>query len=163
MKKISLLVFVLLLGATSLFTACLPEEDSLASFQQAQIDEQKILDYIELNNLDATKADAGFYYVVDSIGSAEKPDITSTVSMRYRGRFLNNEIFDTSFDQETPVEFPLANLIQGWQLGIPIFGKGGKGTLLLPSDLAYGEAGQLTGGVPAHAVLIFDIELVNFY
>ena len=39
------------------------------------------------------------------------------------------------FDQSTSagISFPLTNVIQGWQEGIPLFSEGGTGKLLIPS------------------------------
>lgn len=75
------------------------------------------------------------------------------------GKLLKNEKI---FDQTTgsPVSFPLQNLIEGWQEGIPKLKKGGKGTFFIPSALGYGPYGS--GDIPANAPLIFEIELVNF-
>ena len=59
-----------------------------------------------------------------------------------------------------PTILSLANVISGWQLGIPEFKKEGKGTLLIPSALAYGSSGR--GSIPPNTVLAFDIELLDF-
>ena len=53
--------------------------------------------------------------------------------------------------------FPLSNVIQGWQEGIPLFSEGGSGVLLIPSALGYG--GQAVGSIPANSVLIFEVSL----
>ncbi|MEO0877290.1 MAG: FKBP-type peptidyl-prolyl cis-trans isomerase, partial [Bacteroidota bacterium] len=42
----------------------------------------------------------------------------------------------------------------------PKYGRGGAGTLLVPSALGYGS--QRVGPIPANSVLIFDIELIDF-
>jgi FKBP-type peptidyl-prolyl cis-trans isomerase FkpA len=39
------------------------------------------------------------------------------------------------------------------------FGKGGKGRLLIPSPLAYGDRDM--GEIPSNSALIFDIEVVD--
>jgi FKBP-type peptidyl-prolyl cis-trans isomerase FkpA len=64
------------------------------------------------------------------------------------------------FDKGDKVEFPLYQLIEGWQIGIPKFGKGGKGKLLVPSRLGYGSSDR--GSIPANSTLIFDIELLDW-
>ena len=60
-------------------------------------------------------------------------------------------------------------MIRGWQLGIPQVKKGGIVRLLLPSRYAYGPFAQpqlgkdygLTNGLPASAVLDFEIQLYD--
>jgi len=52
------------------------------------------------------------------------------------------------------------NLIQGWKIGVPKFGVGGSGHLLIPPNLAYGEFPN--NGIRNRSVLIFDIELLGF-
>ena len=49
---------------------------------------------------------------------------------------------------------------EGWDEGIALFGKGGKGTLYIPSTMAYG-AQSPTPLIPANSVLVFDVEVVD--
>ena len=44
-------------------------------------------------------------------------------------------------------------------MGIPLFGVGGKGTILIPSGLAYGTAGNTA--IPPNYPIAFDVELVE--
>jgi FKBP-type peptidyl-prolyl cis-trans isomerase len=39
----------------------------------------------------------------------------------------------------------LAGVIQGWQQGLQMMKEGGKATLVIPGDLAYGDAGSGEG------------------
>jgi FKBP-type peptidyl-prolyl cis-trans isomerase FkpA len=97
---------------------------------------------------------SGLYYVIDQPGTGNNPTINSTVTVNYKGYFTNEQIFDGS-----TATFPLSNVIKGWQLGIPLFKKGGKGKLLLPSRLGYKNG---VTGIPAGSVLIFEIDLIDF-
>ena len=55
----------------------------------------------------------------------------------------------------------LDNTIYGWQLAMPRMNIKDKMHLYLPSRLAYGEEGS--GNVPANAVMIFEIELIDIF
>ena len=124
------------------------------------INQDEIAAYLEENNLTAEKTESGIHYIIEAEGSEEKPTMNDTVTCHYKGYFINGSKFDSSYDRGRPASFPLKQVIQGWQEGIPLFGKGGKGTLIIPSRLAYGS--NPPGGLPPDAVMIFDIELINF-
>lgn len=127
---------------------------------QMETDEELIQQYITDNNLDAKSLESGLYVVIEIEGSQDKPELSSEIEIDYEGHYLDGEKFDSSYDRGEPLIFTLAGLIEGWQLGIPEFGKGGIGTLLIPSHLGYGSNPPF--GVREDAVLVFDIELINF-
>ena len=136
-----------------LFSGCSKEES------QREIDANLIRQYIEDNNLDAQSTDSGLHYVIDEPGSSEHPELSSTVRVIYTGRLLDGYQFDSSGGSVK--EFRLSQLIGGWQEGIPLFGKGGKGILIIPSHLGYGA--NFLPGIPPNSVLVFDMELVDFF
>jgi FKBP-type peptidyl-prolyl cis-trans isomerase len=72
--------------------------------------------------------------------------------MTYTGTLLNG----TKFDAGT-ISYPLSQLIVGWQIAVPLIGKGGRIKVVLPSSLGYGA--QTTGPIPANSPLYFDITL----
>jgi FKBP-type peptidyl-prolyl cis-trans isomerase len=126
---------------------------------QAAVDKQIILKYIADHNLNAIEEPNGLYYVPTVVGTGGYPNINSTVTVYYKGYFTNGNVFDQT--TISPIAFPLANVITGWQEGIPLMQTGGKATLLIPSALAYGSQGA--GSVPGNTVLIFDVQLVSFH
>ena len=130
-------------------------DDQLSVEEQFTEDIRLIEEYINTKNLTATKTADGIYYVTTAEGSSEKPKITSQVTVTYKGYFLDGQVFDAA----EKATFPLYSVIQGWQIGIPKFGKGGKGMLLIPSKYDYGSQ-NIAGRT--NAVLIFDIEVFNF-
>ncbi len=123
----------------------------------SQLDEDIILQYISDNNLNAEPTGSGLYYVISSTGNGEFPNINSFVTVAYKGTLTNGTIFDQS--SSSGVTFPLSNVIQGWQEGIPLFSEGGSGILLIPSALGYGS--QSVGNIPENSVLIFEVTLLN--
>jgi FKBP-type peptidyl-prolyl cis-trans isomerase FkpA len=142
-----------ILGFAVLLSAC--GKDELSVEEQFNADIKLIEAYLSEKGLTAQKTPDGVYYIIETEGTADKPKITSTVTVSYLGYFLDGQAFDGS-DKAT---FPLYAVIQGWQIGIPKFGKGGKGKLLIPSKYAYG---QNSVGGRKNAVLIFDIEVFDF-
>lgn len=99
--------------------------------------------------------------IVDlTVGTGDEVKAGNTVTAHYTGALVaDGTIFQSSKDTGNPFTSPLANLIQGWQEGIPGMKVGGKRRLVIPYAKAYGEAGQPAGGIPAKADLVFDIEL----
>lgn len=135
------------------FTACNKDDTK----KQAKADEVTITNYIADHKLNAIATGTGLYYIVTTPGTGTQPTINSTVTVNYKGYLTNNSVFDQSSPSGTT--FPLSSVIKGWQEGIPLFKKGGKGILLIPSALGYGNQPQ--GSIPANSVLIFDIDLLN--
>ena len=122
-----------------------------------RVDEDIILQYISDNNLNAEPTGSGLYYVINTNGNGNVPDINSIVTVAYKGTLTDGTIFDQS--DANGLTFPLTNVIQGWQEGIPLFSEGGSGILLIPSALGYGN--QPIGNIPANSILIFEVTLIN--
>ncbi len=95
--------------------------------------------------------------MIEQQGSGNNPTTSSKVTVKYKGYFTDNSVFDESGN--TPITNYLSVFIPGWKIGIPLFKPGGKGTLFIPSNLAYGSSGS--GSVPGNTVIIFDIELIE--
>jgi FKBP-type peptidyl-prolyl cis-trans isomerase FkpA len=124
---------------------------------QATADENIITKYIADHQLNATATGSGLYYVITTQGTGVQPSANSVVTVNYKGYLTDGTVFDRS--PAGGFVTSLTKVIQGWQEGIPLFKKGGKGMLLVPSALGYGS--QATASIPASSVLIFDIELVD--
>jgi FKBP-type peptidyl-prolyl cis-trans isomerase FkpA len=145
-------IFTALAGAVLLFAQCKKED-------QSEVDRQIILEHLAANNIIAEEDPSGIFYIITTEGTGDHPAPNATVTVRYRGYFLNGNTFDQTAPGQTAT-FPLTGLIEGWQIAIPLLKKGGAGTFWIPSALAYGSTPRQ--GIPANSVLVFDIELVNF-
>lgn len=96
----------------------------------------------------------------DVVGEGPACPHGGTVRVHYRGTLEDGTQFDSSYDRGEPIEFPLSNLIEGWQVGIPGMRVGGKRRLEVPWSMAYGERGA-PPTIPPRANLIFEIELLG--
>lgn len=161
MKKFALLF------ATALFlVSCGETEEKTETTTEPVVEEvvepttdEEILAYLAEKGWEGVKHESGMYVVTDTLGEGEaRPAITDEVTIFYAGYLLDGLKFDGTAD--APATFPLNQLIEGWQIGIPLFGKGGKGKLIIPSDLAYGDRDN--GQIPGGSTLMFEIELVDF-
>ncbi len=105
-----------------------------------------------------TSLDSGLVYIDFVPGVGQVAETGDTVTVNYTGWLQETgQMFDSG-----PFQFVVGNegVIAGWDLGLPGMAVGGSRRLIIPADLAYGEAG--TGGIiPPNATLIFDIELVD--
>ena len=69
----------------------------------------------------------------------------------------------TQFDTSPSYTFPLGvgQVIRGWDQGVVGMKVGGQRRLVIPPDLAYGNAGAGGGLIPPNATLVFDITLLS--
>jgi FKBP-type peptidyl-prolyl cis-trans isomerase len=120
--------------------------------------------YLDKNKIKAVQSPEGVFVVVKEAGdAANKIDSTKTASVFYKGYSFDGKVFDTNIKPNDPAAKPfdvkvLTNsVIQGWDIGLQYFGKGGKGTIYVPAMLAYGP--QPNGQIKAYENLAFDLEI----
>lgn len=103
---------------------------------------------------------SGLQYKVLTEGSGKSPKATDTVTVNYRGAFVNGTEFDSSYKRGQPATFPVNGVIAGWTEALQLMKEGAKWQIFIPSNLAYGEkgAGSVIG---PNAALIFDVELIS--
>ncbi len=108
-----------------------------------------------------TFSDTGLGIIDIETGTGETPETGKLVSVHYTGWLSDGTKFDSSLDRGTPFEFPLGEgrVIPGWDEGLATMKVGGIRRLIIPPELAYGEAGR--PGIPPNAELTFDVELLE--
>jgi FKBP-type peptidyl-prolyl cis-trans isomerase FkpA len=107
-------------------------------------------------NDDAVKTESGMVYCEMKRGEGAQPSLKSTVEVHYHGTLTDGTVFDSSVDRGQTISFPLGGVIKGWQEGLQMMKEGGKATLIIPSDIAYGDAGS--GEVRARAWLALALD-----
>jgi FKBP-type peptidyl-prolyl cis-trans isomerase FkpA len=136
---------VLLLAAVIALAACAPEGPppggSVAALEQ--------LDQVVGDGIPARSGDRVSVHYTGWIYDERNPD-------RRGARF------DSSLDRGQPFSFVLGagQVIRGWDEGVAGMKVGGKRTLVIPPDLAYGRrgAGRV---IRPHSSLVFEIELLD--
>lgn len=125
---------------------------------------------------------SGLLYKIEKKGDKDVKALSDSakVTVHYKGSKADGTVFDATrfadmpaarqeemkrykpnaYDKDEPISFVLNQVIAGWTEGLKLIGKGGKITLWIPYNLAYGERGA--GGVIApYEALRFDVELID--
>jgi FKBP-type peptidyl-prolyl cis-trans isomerase FklB len=103
---------------------------------------------------------SGLQYKVIKEGTGEKPEITDTVTVDYRGTLINGTEFDSSYKRGKPATFPVNGVIAGWSEALQLMKVGSEWQLFIPPNLAYGER-AVGRDIGPNATLIFDIKLLS--
>lgn len=108
------------------------------------------------------KTESGLLYKIEEEGdmSAKPTSLEDVVKVHYEGTTRTGKVFDSSYKRNAPIDFALNRVIKGWGEGLQLVGKGGKITLWIPSELAYGERGAGADIGPNEA-LCFVVELLD--
>jgi peptidylprolyl isomerase len=159
MRKLSLL-FILIL-TTALIVNCgsdkKPEETKVSSLEK-EVESAKPIVVPE----DAVETESGLKYVDLKIGEGDMPEKGQRVAAHYTGKLMDGTKFDSSYDRNEPIEFScgMREMIPGFDEGIMSMKVGGKRTLYIPANLAYGERG-IPNVIPPNSMIVFEVELVD--
>jgi peptidylprolyl isomerase len=109
-----------------------------------------------------TKTATGLQYLDEKVGTGATARYGDTVYVHYTGTFKDGKEFDSSKKRGTPYEVRIGagQVIRGWEEGLMGMKVGGTRKLIIPYQLAYGEAGK-PPDIPPKAELHFEIELIR--
>ncbi|GAA2207766.1 FKBP-type peptidyl-prolyl cis-trans isomerase [Nonomuraea monospora] len=95
-------------------------------------------------------------------GTGAKAKASQTLVVHYTGKIWGtDQQFDSSWERGQPAEFPLAQVIQGWQKGLDGVPVGSRVVMSIPPDLGYGAQAQQ--GIPANSTLVFVVDVLAAY
>jgi len=104
--------------------------------------------------------ETGLQYEILETGEGDKPSSEQTVKVHYHGSFIDGQVFDSSITRNEPAEFALGQVIPAWTEALQLMSVGSKWRIVVPYQLAYGEAGS-PPTIPPKAILIFEIHLMD--
>jgi peptidylprolyl isomerase len=99
------------------------------------------------------------------VGTGDEATKGRNVSVHYVGvAWSTGSQFDASWDRNEPFDFRLGagQVIQGWDEGVAGMKVGGRRTLTIPPDMAYGSRGA-GGVIKGGETLVFVVDLLNVF
>jgi FKBP-type peptidyl-prolyl cis-trans isomerase len=155
-------LFFILIGI-ALFSACSKSDNNDTQSTACAVTAQYVNDnsatqralmvaFCNNNGISYTVHPSGILYQIITPGDTAKPNLCTSLTMTYTGKLMTG----IQFDKGT-ITYPLKDLIVGWQIGVPLIGKGGKIKMVIPSSLAYGP--NANGSIPANSPLYFEMSI----
>ena len=99
------------------------------------------------------------YKVLEQGTGTVSPQLSSVVTVHYRGTLINGREFDNSWKRSCPEAFRLNQVIEGWQRALQQMHVGDKCIVYIPYTLGYGN--RPSGPIPAFSTLVFEVELLG--
>jgi peptidylprolyl isomerase len=93
------------------------------------------------------------------VGTGAEVLPTSTLTVHYiLMAWSTGKVIESSWSGQ-PATFPLANVVEGWQKGLPGAKAGGRRLLVIPPAMGYGAAGS--GPIGPNETLIFAVDIIG--
>ena len=131
-------------------TACAVKAQYVNDNSVAQ--KAQMIAFCNNNGITYTEHPSGILYQIITPGDTAKPNLCTSLTMTYTGKLMTG----IQFDKGT-ITYPLKDLIVGWQIAVPLIGKGGKIKMVIPSSLGYGSTGN--SSIPANSPLYFEMSI----
>jgi FKBP-type peptidyl-prolyl cis-trans isomerase len=153
-------LFFILIGI-ALMSACSKSDNSQStacSVKAQYVNDSSVAQRAQMiafcnnNGITYTLHPSGILYQIITPGDTAKPNLCTSLTMTYTGKLMTG----IQFDKGT-ITYPLKDLIVGWQIAVPLIGKGGKIKMVIPSSLAYGP--NANGSIPANSPLFFEMTI----
>jgi FKBP-type peptidyl-prolyl cis-trans isomerase FklB len=109
---------------------------------------------------DVKKLESGVLYKVIKEGTGAVPADTSTVTVHYEGRLINDTVFDSSYKRNQPMTVRANQNIKGFTDALTHMPAGSVWEIYIPQELAYAER-QPSMLVKPFSALIFKVELLE--
>ena len=135
------------------------DEAELKSSGEMDRELKEMQNYLASKKITAQKTGRGTFVQISEPGNGPSILAGDTLTVKYTGRkFVGDSVF-----QSSTYTFPVGKgqVIPGWDEGLLLFKKGGKGTIFIPGFLAYGKNPPPGSPFKPFEALIFDVEIVD--
>ena len=110
---------------------------------------------------DGSRVVEGISIVDVEVGSGEEASSGSRIRVHYVGKLkANNKVFDASTKKPFAFRLGRGEVIRGWDVGLQGMRVGGRRTLSIPPEKAYGRQGA-PPKIPGNSWLVFDVTLLG--
>lgn len=102
---------------------------------------------------------SGVQYKIIKQGNGPIPADSNKVEVRYEGRTIDGNIFDSTAKNKQPRKFRCNQVIKGWSEALTKMPVGSEWEIYVPQELAYGERQQAQ--IKPFSALIFKVKLID--
>lgn len=117
----------------------------------------KIAAWIAARQLKTITQPSGLQYTIHAQGSGALAEPGDTVAIRYKVTLMSGKVIDTALQRPRSFIAGLQTTIAGLEEAMRLFTVGTKATVIIPSSLAFGEAGF--EGIQSYTPLIYELEI----
>ena len=126
-------------------------------YDQNVADGKAYIDKVKAADPEVKTTPSGLSYKVVKQGEGAKVGEHGTAAVKYTGKLINGDVFDSSKDQT--VDFPVDQVIPGFAEALKMMPAGSKYILYVPENLAYGKLGNQN--IAPGSTLEFELEVVS--
>lgn len=125
--------------------------------------EEQYLTDLEAADKDVERTRTGLTYKVAELGDMNNiaNSDRDTVAITYFASRMSGEEVDPVAEREDTVRIAMRDLVPGLKEGIKLIGEGGKITLWIPSERAFGPEGDEEKGIKPNEMLRYELSLLE--
>lgn len=105
------------------------------------------------------KSKSGLLYRIVNQGTGRNIQESDQVLIHYTGKIADGQIFDSTIARGQPSQLLVKDLVPGWREALTLMKAGSKMEVVIPSNLAFGEAGA--GAIGPNSVLHIEMEVLK--
>jgi FKBP-type peptidyl-prolyl cis-trans isomerase FkpA len=124
-------------------------------------DKQRIIGYLERNNLHMTETGTGLWYMIEKQGSGEFASKGKMATIGYSVSLLDGTLcYDSKKEGAKTFRIGMGGIESGLEEGVLLLKTGALAKFILPPHLAYGLPGD-GKKIPGRAILVYEVELLS--
>ena len=125
-------------------------------------EEEALKKYLEEKKITIQPEPSGLYFLESVAGQGAKIDSGTWVNLHFKVLGIDGKQIFSSYDRGEPMKFEFGKRFDtpGFEEGVGKMKKGGKATLIVPSKIAFGEAGRGPMVAP-YSTVIYEVEILD--